>query len=210
MASGLQVNSISFELGNVLAQQGDLAQAITLYQEVLANTQNHNSDTTLRLHILAHNNLAYHLHLLEDKQAEKYVKAGLALARQQGALPLLPYLLSTAGEISLAQKFLVQAEAYFNEGLELAERFSAQERVAGLTANLGLVAAEQGQTALAIHRLSTALAQADGLKIHHLGIKIRLWLAPLLPSAQAQAILVRLAFWRKKANISVCWLSLRR
>ncbi len=55
------------------------------------------------------------------------------------------------------------------------------ERVAGLTANLGLLAVRRGQGPLAIHRLSTALARADTLGTRHLAAQIRVWLAPLLP-----------------------------
>ncbi len=59
------------------------------------------------------------------------------------------------------------------------------ERMARLTANLGRVAQRRAETALAIHRLSTALAKALGLL--HLAAQIRLWLAPLLPPAEARA-----------------------
>ncbi|MBI3737999.1 MAG: transcriptional regulator, partial [Chloroflexi bacterium] len=85
--------------------------------------------------------------------------------------------------------------AYFTEGLALAERISAPERITGLTANLGRVAARRGLTALApdrdrglaVHRLSTALARADALGLQHLAAQIRLWLVPLLPPAEARA-----------------------
>ncbi len=60
------------------------------------------------------------------------------------------------------------------------------ERVAGLTANLGLVSIKQNQTALAIYRLSKALGQADTLGTHHLAAQICLWLAPLLPETEAR------------------------
>jgi uncharacterized protein YciW len=52
-----------------------------------------------------------------------------------------------------------------------------------------LVAARRGQTASAIHRLSTALARADALGVRHLAAQIRVWLAPLLPADEARAIL---------------------
>jgi uncharacterized protein YciW len=100
-----------------------------------------------------------------------------------------PYLLSTLGEIALADGDLDSAEAYFNQGLDLAERLPIPERVAGLTANLALVSIKRGQTALAIHRLSTALARADALGTRHLAAQIRIWLAPLLPPAETRATL---------------------
>ena len=60
------------------------------------------------------------------------------------------------------------------------------ERIAGLTANLGLAARQRGQTALAIHHLSTALAEAQSLGTHHQVAQIHLWLAPLLPPQEVR------------------------
>jgi hypothetical protein len=54
-----------------------------------------------------------------------------------------------------------------------------------------LLAARRGETALAIHRLSTALGQADSLGTHHLAAQVRLWLAPLLPEEQARQLLAQ-------------------
>lgn len=119
-----------------------------------------------------------------------YAREGLKLAQEKGALFTLPFLYSTLGEIALAQNDLDAAEANFNEGLALAERLAAPERITGLTANLGLVVKQRGQTTLAIHHLSTALARADSLGLQHLAAQIRLWLAPLLPPHEAH---VRLA-----------------
>jgi DNA-binding SARP family transcriptional activator len=180
---------IKFERGSVAAQQGDLPAAVGLYREALSAAEAANVDDALMYRILAHNNLAYHLHLLGDPAAVGHAEAGLGLAREQGAQGLLPYLLSTAGEIALAAGDLAAAERQFAEGLALAERIPVPERIAGLTANLGLVALWRGQADLAIHRLSTALARADALGTQHLAAQIRLWLAPLLPSAEARAYL---------------------
>jgi DNA-binding SARP family transcriptional activator len=178
---------IKFERGSVAAQQGDLPAAIELYREALAAAEAAGAEDAQSWRILAHNNLAYHLHLLGDPAATTYIEAGLRLTREQGAQGLLPYLLSTAGEIALAANDLAAAERHFAEGLALAERIPVPERVAGLTANLGLLAVRRGQTDLAIHRLSTALARADALGTQHLAAQIRLWLAPLLPPAEARA-----------------------
>ncbi len=186
---------IKFELGSVAAQRGDLPRAICLYRESLASAQqavagSPEGEPALFLIILAHNNLAYHLHLLSEPAARvdaiEHAHAGLALAQEKGILTLRPYLLSTLGEIALADEDLEAAERYLNEGLELAERLAMPERIAGLTANLGLVDRRRGHTHLAIHRLSTALAQADALGIRHLAAQIRLWLVPLLPPSEAR------------------------
>ena len=70
--------------------------------------------------------------------------------------------------------------------MSLAHQFSIPERVAGLTANLGLVANRRGQRNVAIKFLSDALAQAEALNIRFLVTQIRLWLIPLLPPAEAR------------------------
>jgi tetratricopeptide (TPR) repeat protein len=178
---------IKFELGSVAAQRGDLPAAIASYREALAVAEA--NPTAGHYRVLAHNNLAYHLLLLGDASAIEHAETGLGIARETGLLFYVPYLLSTLGEIALAQPDLDTAERYFTEGLELAERLTIPERIAGLTANLGLVASRRGQTALAIHRLSSALSQADALGTRHLAAQIRIWLAPLLPPAEARAIL---------------------
>jgi tetratricopeptide (TPR) repeat protein len=177
----------TFELGSIAAQQGDLARAIALYRRALAVGEAYPAASLYR--ILAHNNLAYHLLLLGDPTAAEHAKAGLELAREGGVLGFQPYLLSTLGEIALADGDLDAAEGYFNQSLELAEQLPVPERIAGLTANLALVSIKRGQTALAIHRLSTALARADALGTRHLAAQIRIWLAPLLPAAEAHAAL---------------------
>ena len=176
---------IQFELGSVAAQQGDLELAVSYYRQSLV-AASQIGDEALEQLALAHNNLAYHLHLLGDPAAVEYAEQGLALTELKGLLGVQPYLYSTLGEIALAAGELEKAEQYFNQGLALAERFSVRERIAGLNANLGRIAAARGQKSRAIHLLSTALGQADSLGVHHLAAQIRLWLAPLLPPEEGQ------------------------
>jgi tetratricopeptide (TPR) repeat protein len=178
---------IKFELGSIAAQRGELREAVALYREALAVAETHPAAAPYM--ILAYNNLAYHLLLLGHPEARAHAEAGLRLANETGELNFTPFLLSTLGEIELAAGDLDAAERHFAEGLDRAERMPFPERVAGLTANLGLVALRRGQAALAIHRLSTALARADALGTRHLAVQIRVWLAPLLPPAEARAIL---------------------
>ncbi len=175
---------IRFERGNVAAQQGDLTRAVEIYKNALATAEE--SSEAWAQQILALNNIAYHLHLLNDSGASNYAERGLKLARERGALFQQTYLLSTLGEIALAQNDLDRAQKFFDEGLLMATQLSIPERIAGLTANLGLVAAKRGETSVAIHRLSTALAQADSLHTHHLAAQIRIWLVPLLPRDEAK------------------------
>ena len=186
---------VRFELGSVAAQQGDLPRAVAYYHEALsvadcAGQSATELESALTWRILARNNLAYHLLLLGDlPSATRYAAEGARLAEQWGAIGLQPYLHSTSGEIALALDDLDGAEAQFSTGLALAERLALPERVAGLTANLGLVALRRGQTSVAVQRLSTALSLADALGTRHLAAQVRLWLAPLLPPAAARAAL---------------------
>lgn len=185
----VRLGQVFFELGSIKAQQGDLPQAVSLYRDALALAESSDGPMAYPLRILAYNNLAYHLHLLHDPTAIDYAQKGLRLAQEKGVLGLQLFLLSTLGEIVLGANEVDAAERYFVEGLALAESLSVPERIAGLTANLGLVAARRGQTASAIHRLSTALARADALGTQHLAAQIRVWLAPLLPPDEARTTL---------------------
>jgi predicted ATPase len=185
---------IKFEQGSVTAQQGSLQEAVRLYQQSLSLAQQAyaNGDAVekaLRQMVLANNNLAYHSLLLGDPAAHEYLQAGMQLAREKGVISLLPYLYSTSGEILLKQGQLDGAEASFREGLELAERIYMPERIAGLSANLGLAAVKKGDRAAAIRWLSQAMADADALGTRHLAAQIRIWLAPLLQGEEARIIL---------------------
>lgn len=184
------LSHIRLELGSVFAQLGDLTQAITLYLEALDAAALAPGESGLETTILAYNNLGYHYLLLGGpdavEQARRFAGQGISLARERGVIGLQPYLLSTLGEIALAQGDLDAAEGYFDDGLELAKRLSMPERIAGLTANLGLVAFKREQEGLAIHRLSTALGLAEAAGTQHLAAQIRVWLAPLLPEGEAR------------------------
>ncbi|GAB4578660.1 MAG: AAA family ATPase [Anaerolineales bacterium] len=185
-----QLAPVTFELGNVAAQQGDLPSALAHYRQALNMAHEIENELAPLWQALTHNNLAYHLLLTGDRiTARDHAQTGLSLAESRGIVTMLPYLYSTLGEIELAEGNLNPAEDYFKQGLELAQRLSNLERYAGLTANLGLVAREQGKTTLAIHRLSSALARADSLGTQHLAAQIRLWLAPLLPPDERRATL---------------------
>jgi hypothetical protein len=182
-------SQIQFERGNIDARQDRLEDAIRRYRESLRIAQAMAGDDALRWHILALNNLAYHLHLLGDPTAWDHIQTALALAREKGMVTLLPYLLSTLGELALAQGELVTADGAFRQGLAYAQRFSHPERVAGLTANLGLLALRRDQPDVAAQQLTAALAQAEAISSRFLAAQIRLWLAPLLPPADARPLL---------------------
>jgi DNA-binding SARP family transcriptional activator len=177
---------IKFELGSIAAQQGSLEKAIGLYQEALEIATQSDSENNLLWRVLANNNIAYHMLLNGDPQAEQYALAGLKLSQEKGLIGQQSFLYSTLGEIALAADKPELAEDYFTKGLKLAVQLGMKERVTGLTANMGRLALSRGQTSLAIHRFSTALARAENLGLYHLAAQIRIWLALLLPPAEAK------------------------
>ncbi len=177
---------LKYQLAGALGQQGKLREAIALYLEALALVDENPDALDLQLHILLYNSLAYYLYLERDPSASDYARAGLKLARDKGSLTHQPYLLSTSGEIAMAQGNLDAAQDLFSEGLRLARDLNIPERIAGLTANLGLVARQRGDSELARRQLTDALAQADQLSATHLATRIRIWLAPLLPPERAR------------------------
>jgi predicted ATPase len=183
---GVTLAHITYQLGGVMGQQGKSSEAVVLYREALDLMRENPSALDLLRQIMLFNNLAYHLHLLGDPAAADYARAGIKVAQEKGSLTHLSYLLSTSGEIALAQNDLDAAEKSFAEGLAIAEQVTIPERIAGLTANLGLVAQRRGLTELAQQHLSDALARADQLGVRHLAVRIRLWLAPLLPPLEAR------------------------
>lgn len=138
---------------------------------------------------MLYNSLAYRLHLIGDATAVDYIQIGLKLAREKGSLQILPYFYSTSGEIALANNDVDAAEKYFNDGLVLAEKIPNLERMAGLTANLGLVARQRGAADLARERLKTALTLAEQMGNRHLEVRVRIWLAPLLSPEEALSYL---------------------
>jgi tetratricopeptide (TPR) repeat protein len=185
--SGLITNGLlQYQLASVVGQQGKSVEAVTLYRSALAFVQEDSASLDLLRQIMLYNNLAYHLSLLGDPSAADYARAGMKLAQERGSLSHMPYLLSTSGEIALRQGDLETAEEYFSQGLRLAEQVQVPERIAGLTANLGLVARQRGQTDQARQYLQQSLTLADQLGVLHLAVRIRIWLAPLLPVEEAR------------------------
>jgi hypothetical protein len=118
----------------------------------------------------------------------------------RGSMTHLSYLLSTSGEIALANGELDLAEGNFTRGLALAREVPIPERIAGHLANLGLVAIRRGDRLLARERLLEALQQAQAVGARHLEVRIRLWLAPLVPLAEARRLLAEARALAEVAN----------
>jgi DNA-binding SARP family transcriptional activator len=185
----LTLAQVQYQLAGTLGQQGQGEAAVALYQSALAFQRADPAALDLLRHIMLYNNLAYQLNLLGDPAAAEYARAGIRVAQEAGSLTHVPYLLSTSGEIALAANDLATAEACFAEGLALARQVPIAERVAGLTANLARVAAARGEHARARALLQEAQQAADALGAQHLAVRVRLWLAPLLPLAEARGCL---------------------
>jgi DNA-binding SARP family transcriptional activator len=182
---------IKYQLGTVLGQQGRNEEAFASYREVLDLMESGEDtlDPMAMGNIMLYNHLAYYAHLLGDASAAMYAQTGITLARERGSLSLLPFLYSTSGEIALANGDLDAAEKYFRDGLTFAEQTPLLVAVAGLTANLGLVAKARGQSAVAREKLQKALILVQPLGNHHLEVRIRIWLAPLLAAEDARTSL---------------------
>jgi len=180
---------IKYSMAGVFGQQGRSLDAIEQFRETLDMLQRGEGTLDTLRNIMLYNNLAYYLHLIGDPSALTYIQQGIKLAKERGSLSHLPYLYSTSGEIAMANGDLDAAEKYFKDGLVLAEQIPIPERIAGMTANLGLVAIERGDTELARERLQTALNLVEPLGNHHLEVRVRIWLAPLLSRKDARACL---------------------
>jgi len=180
---------IKYSLAGAFGQQGQTRKAVEQFREVLDMLERGEGTLDTLRNIMVYNNLGYYLHLLGDASAMEYIKKGIALAKERGSLSHLPYLYSTSGEIALANGDLDAAEKYFSDGLVLAEQIPFPERIAGITANLGLLAKMRGDIDMARERLKTALKLVEPLGNGHLEVRIRIWLAPMLPMEDARACL---------------------
>ena len=158
---------IIFEQGGIAAQQGNLTLAVARYRDAIRTAEKHPHPHTQIWHILAHNNLGYHL-LLQGNGADaaRHARIALRILERVGLLRLQSYVFSTLGEIALARADTHAAERHFREALACAERYAMPERIAGLHANLGLVAG-----------------------VHHLAAQIRIWLASVVDASRARHLL---------------------
>ncbi|MCS6940698.1 MAG: AAA family ATPase [Roseiflexus sp.] len=167
-----------FELGNVLAQQGSVHQALDLYRQAEAVV---NDGRAPFLQALAANNFAYH-NLLVGRlnDAREALDRGRAIAEHHGLLSVLLHLFSTESEICLYVGDWDHAEAACRQGLAIADSLGNLERQAGYQATLALIRAKHGQVDQARTQLEAALQTIAGRTYWHLRIRMLLWLAELL------------------------------
>ncbi len=167
-----------FELGNIAAQRGELAQALQLYEEAARTAEAAHVHYFLAL---AYNNLAYHNLLLGRLEAaQKALAKGTMLAETFEMFGALLHLTSTRGEIFLYQGAWEAATEAFQHGLTLSEELGNLERQAGFRAGLALAAQGQGKLADAITLLTEALTLITDRGYWHLWTRIQLWLAEAL------------------------------
>jgi tetratricopeptide (TPR) repeat protein len=165
------------ELGNLLAQRGDLTHALGAFEEtiMLARTARERL-----LEILGHNNLAYHAQLAGDlATAREHIQTGLALAEARSFFLPRQYLYSTRGEIALAEGLPDEAEVWFKRALAEAEKYGNQLQAANIRANLGLVARARGDLEQALDLLETAQSAVAATSAARLQTQVDLWLAEL-------------------------------
>lgn len=174
-----------FELGNVLAERGDLAAAIHVYEESVALAADAGEPNQ---QVLSHNNAAYHAMLAGDlPRAHMHMAAALELADRLDLYLPRQYLYSTRGEIALAEAQWDEAEAWFRRSLAAAESSGNVEQQAKGRANLALAARGRGDLATALRLLEEAATLAAPLTAAFMQTQIDLWLAETRLAAGARA-----------------------
>lgn len=166
-----------FEMGNLMAQKGKLAEAIAAYEDAIRLAEQAGDNTLL---ILAHNNLAYHSILTGSMGlAHGHIESALRIAEATAIQMPRQYLYSTRGEIALAEQHYDDAETWFQRGKSEAEKAGNTLQAAGYQANLGLVAQGRGELDLALIQFEIARSSILNLQAPFLLTQIDLWLAEL-------------------------------
>ncbi len=164
-----------FELGNLLAERGDLQAAIAVYEEAIRLSEAAGNPNQ---QVLSHNNAAYHAMLAgELPQAHAHISAALALTERLDLRLPLQYLYSTRGEIALAEEQWTEAETWFRRSLAEAETNGNIEQAAKARANLALAARGRGDLDEALQLLEEAATLAAPLTTRYLQVQLDLWLA---------------------------------
>lgn len=166
-----------FELGNSLAQRGQLNGAIEAFESALNFAR---AAGNLYQQVLAHNNLAYHYSLVGNLlRAKEHAEQGLDLAESHQLLLPRQYLYSSRGEIALAEEDFEGAAHWFARALTEAKQRGNQTQAANIVANQGLLARAQGNLDEALLLLEEAHYSVERLSVPHLQTQIDLWLAEL-------------------------------
>lgn len=165
------IADILMELGNTLAQRGNLPDAIACYREMIAHAQAANEQNQ---QIIGYNNLAYHLLLAgEIHQAHAAIEQALELADATDVQMARQWLYSTRGEVALAEQDWQAARDWFERGMVIADRFGNHEQVTNYEMNLALAARGRGALDDAVLILEKARGNAHAPFLH---AQIELWL----------------------------------
>lgn len=135
----------SFELGNVLLLRGEHANARALYAQVITLAQ---AAAMLFQEVLASNNAAHAALLVGDLQAARQdIERGLTLVESNGMDIPFQWLLSTRGELALAEQQWDEAETWLRRGLAEAQRHSNHSQIVSYQMHFGLLARGRGDLA---------------------------------------------------------------
>jgi len=129
---------ITFERGNLLANRGDLPDALSAFAEALQLAQASSNPVYT---IMAQNNLAYHTLLTGDvARAQAHIDAAVELTERYAPSSLWQYVPSTAGEIALAQGKLDVADEAFTRAFAAAQAWDNRVHMANVRVNQARVA----------------------------------------------------------------------
>jgi tetratricopeptide (TPR) repeat protein len=166
-----------FEIGNMLAQRGDLDGALRAYGDAIELARQAGDPGQ---EILAQNNFAYHSLLLGDlPSAHEHIDTALTLSEEFALQMPRQYLYSTRGEVALAEKQWEEAESWFHRGISEAEKSGNMVQVANYRANLGLTAQGRGELDAALLHFESALQTLNAQIAPFLQVQIHLWLTDL-------------------------------
>jgi DNA-binding SARP family transcriptional activator/ATP/maltotriose-dependent transcriptional regulator MalT len=165
-------------LSNLRAEQGDQVGAYAAAQQIISLAQQVGYSF---YEVIGHNSAAYRATLLGDLAgAHRHIRAGLELADARGLEMPRQWLYSTRGELALAEHAWEEAATWLQRARVEAMRQNNTEQVAMIDANLGRVAAEQGDL-LRAEELLTQSWQASAAGAGRFQyVQIGLWLADVL------------------------------
>jgi DNA-binding SARP family transcriptional activator len=166
-----------FETGTLLAQQGNLTEAILRYRSSVIQADRAHDELQV---VLGLNNLAYHLMLADRiEEAQETIDRALALDEHSALRLPRPYLYSTRGEIALAKSELEDAADWFERALAEAREQKLVEQEAVCLANQGLTARALGALDDALLRLEKACEVASQGSSAFLRARLGIWLGQI-------------------------------